>query len=384
MSNQSNNQGRAYEFICLLTLNEEINKIRKAIIEHNSAYIAAEHAWSLMSVEFQSILTQSAKAAVATIFDMEPLILEKSSDELSLKIQTDNEGKEGDVRDIVIARKDIKWEIGLSLKHNHFAVKHSRLAKSLDFGQKWFGMPCSETYWNSVKPIFDYLAQQKSKNWRDLPSKDTTVYVPLLQAFIDEISRSNAINSTVPQKMVEYLLGEFDFYKVISIDSKRLTQIQSYNLHGQLNHSSKIIKPKIEVPIACLPTRIVSLEFKPNSTKTVELYMDGGWQFSFRIHNASSKVETSLKFDIPENTIDISYNQDEIILKYGQSCLKLNLHKEIWNQYQLPYGQAILKTKVCLFEANDHHIKLKYELYDQQSFISTVYILITMSSMEEA
>jgi len=26
--------------------------------------------------------------------------------------------------------------------------------------------------------------------------------------------------------------------------------------------------------------------------------MDGGWQFSFRIHNASTKVETSLKFDI--------------------------------------------------------------------------------------
>lgn len=298
MSNQSNNQGRAYEFICLLTLNEEINKIRKSAIEHNSAYIAAEHAWSLMPAEFQSILTQSAKAAVATIFDMEPLILEQSNDELSLKIQTDNEGKEGDVRDIVIARKDIKWEIGLSLKHNHFAVKHSRLAKSLDFGQKWFGMPCSEIYWSSVKPIFDYLAQQKNKNWRDLPSKDTTVYVPLLQAFIDEISRSNAINSTVPQKMVEYLLGEFDFYKVISIDSKRLTQIQSYNLHGQLNHSSGVIKPKIEVPVACLPTRIVNLEFKPNSTNTVELYMDGGWQFSFRIHNASTKVETSLKFDI--------------------------------------------------------------------------------------
>ena len=27
MSVQSNNQGRAYEYICLLTLNEEINKI---------------------------------------------------------------------------------------------------------------------------------------------------------------------------------------------------------------------------------------------------------------------------------------------------------------------------------------------------------------------
>ena len=41
MSEQSNNQGRAYEFICLLTLSQEINKIRKAEIEVNSAYHAA-------------------------------------------------------------------------------------------------------------------------------------------------------------------------------------------------------------------------------------------------------------------------------------------------------------------------------------------------------
>lgn len=26
--------------------------------------------------------------------------------------------------------------------------------------------------------------------------------------------------------------------------------------------------------------------------------MDNGWQISFRIHNASSKVEPSLKFDV--------------------------------------------------------------------------------------
>lgn len=94
------------------------------------------------------------------------------------------------------------------------------------------------------------------------------------------------------------MLGEFDFYKVISIDSRRITQIQTYNLHGKLNRASVAAKPKIKVPTSSLPTRIVSLDFKVNSTNTVELYMDGGWQFSFRIHNAATKVETSLKFDI--------------------------------------------------------------------------------------
>ena len=300
MSEQSNNQGRAYEYICIMTLCEEIQKVRPATVLLNSAYTANKNAWESISMPLQEILMESAKAAVVTIFDMEPMILEQSDDIVVLKFQTDKEGKEGDVRDIVIERKDVQWEIGLSIKHNHFAVKHSRLGKGLDFGEKWFGIPCSTTYWTDIKPIFDYLTEQKvlDKKWSELPSKDLQVYVPLLQAFMDEIIRSNKSNINVPQKMVEYLLGEFDFYKVISIDSKRVTQIQTYNLHGTLNQSSRVIKPKIQVPVACLPTRIVSFAFKPDSTNTLELYMDGGWQFSFRIHNASTKVETSLKFDI--------------------------------------------------------------------------------------
>ncbi|SQA14220.1 HaeIII restriction endonuclease [Streptobacillus moniliformis] len=102
----------------------------------------------------------------------------------------------------------------------------------------------------------------------------------------------------IPKLMVEYLLGKFDFYKVIGIDNKRITQIQSYNLRGSLNKQGKNRKRNIELKISSLPTRIVSLEYKPKSKNTLELYLDRGWQFSFRIHNASTKVETSLKFDI--------------------------------------------------------------------------------------
>ncbi len=318
MSRHSNDQGRAYEYICLMTLSEEINRYREASIEQNSAYHAARRAWSSIDAALQDVLRESAKAAIATVFDMEPMIIEQSGDVLSLKIQSDEEGKAGDVRDIVVSRKDIKWEIGLSIKHNHFAVKHSRLAKNLDFGAKWYGIPCSQSYWETVAPIFGRLEQERWRGciWRALGDKDTTVYVPLLNAFMAEVTRSYAGDPAVPQKMVEYLLGEFDFYKVISVDARRVTQIQTYNLHGRLNRSARTGKPKIFVPVAALPTRIVSMGFKPGSTNTVELYMDGGWQFSFRIHNASTYVEPSLKFDIQIigmpaaiNSIECKWNQ---------------------------------------------------------------------------
>ena len=301
MSSKSNNQGRAYEFAYLNILHEEISKYRLSKIEKNSSYEAAEKAWNTLEESEKDMYKLSALAGANAILELEPLILDDGDDELELKIQADEKGKEGDVRDVLIIRRNIEWEIGLSVKHNHFAVKHSRLSKGLDFGEKWYGIKCSEEYWNDVKLIFDYLEQEKSKEskWKDLPNKEDDVYYHLLMAFKGELDRQNKLYSKdIPKLMVEYLLGEFDFYKVIGIDSKRITQVQSYNLRGTLNKEGVKRKRSIKLPIASLPTRIVSLEFKPGSKNTLELYLDGGWQFSFRIHNASTKVETSLKFDI--------------------------------------------------------------------------------------
>ena len=128
MSNQSNNRGRAYEYICLLQLQCEISTKRPVSIIKNSSFNAAKRAWDSIPNDLKEILTISAKAAVCAISAFEKIILEDGKDTLELLIQKDEAGKEGDVRDILIIRRDIQWEIGLSIKHNHFAVKHSRLA----------------------------------------------------------------------------------------------------------------------------------------------------------------------------------------------------------------------------------------------------------------
>ena len=234
------------------------------------------------------------------LVDLEPIMIENDGETIVLKIQKDEEGEKGDVRDILIIRGESGWEIGLSVKHNHFAVKHSRLSLSIDFGDKWYGIPCSKTYWDSITSIFTYLKEQKNqmKNWSELPNKDGDVYVPLLNAFMEEIKRANSVDPAFPRRMVEYLLGEYDFYKVVSLDSKKTTNIQSFNLRGSLNLASRTKKPNINIPIAELPDELVAIKFKKNSANTVELYLNNGWQFSFRIHNASTKVEPSLKVDV--------------------------------------------------------------------------------------
>ena len=314
MSDASNNQGRAYEFVCLNSLCQAINKVRPASIIKNSSYVAAENAWNTLNPSEQSLYTLSAKSTIDTIFALEPNIIEEGSDMLNLYIQTDNHGEDADVRDIIIERKDIIWEIGLSIKHNHMAVKHSRIAKTLDFGAKWYDVPCSSTYWNEIKPIFDFLEREKAKGtyFRDLNSKEDDVYVPLLNAFVKEVSTQVNANKNVPRRMVEYLLSKYDFYKVISVDSKRITTIQSFNMYGTLNLPSRVSQPTIKVPVINLPTTLLHIGFKPGSKTTVVMCFDNGWQFSFRIHNAKDVIETSLKFDIQivgmPADVNIKYN----------------------------------------------------------------------------
>lgn len=300
MSNNSNNQGRAYEYAWINSLFDALSSVRGTRIEHNSSWAANEKAWAEIGDEMRALLEMSANAAVDTILELEPLMTENDSDELVLEFQQDGAGTQGDVRDIVVKRNAIAWEIGLSIKHNHEAIKHSRLSHSLDFGKEWYGISCSDTYWDDIKPIFDYLKTEhhKKTKWSELEDKEGDVYIPLLTAFINEVYRAYANDSTMPRKMVEYLIGTKDYYKVISRDGKRLTIIRTFNMHGSLNQPSKMKMSAICVPVVELPSELVTLKFKTGSTNTVEMYLNNGWQLSFRIHNASTTVEPSLKFDV--------------------------------------------------------------------------------------
>lgn len=242
----------------------------------------------------------SAKSTIETIFALEPNIIEADDDILKIYIQPDRKGEIADVRDIIIERRHIVWEIGLSIKHNHQAVKHSRIARHLDFGEKWYGVKCSDTYWEEVKPVFDFLEREEKKGTRfsDLSSKEEYVYVPLLNAFIKEIRSQVEEDPRISRRLVEYLLSKYDFYKVISDDDKRLTTIQSFNMYGMLNRPSKVLEPSIKVPALRLPGKLLHIGFKPQSKTTVVMSMDNGWQFSFRIHNAEKIAKPSLKFDV--------------------------------------------------------------------------------------
>lgn len=314
MSSKSNDQGRAFEYACITELEERIKEKRPVIIDEESIK-AAKRAWETQDCSSQDIYSRAASAFIDTLFSAEPLILEcdGSDDIVVLSINKDSDAEGGDVRDIVITRKHIRWDISLSMKHNHFAAKHSRLSSTIDFGEKWYHLPCADDYWNTVRPIFSNLKVLKGQGlaWHDMENKEEAVYEPIIKAFIDELNRAYECDNTIPSRLISYLLGIRDFYKVVAIDNKQLTEFQSFNLRGELNKDGKKNKATLLIPKADLPTEIISLRFKPNSKNTAELYLNNGWSLSFRIHNASTIVEPSLKFDIqflgvPANIITVN------------------------------------------------------------------------------
>ena len=296
-------KGKAYEYACLTALVEMVQLIRPVeIVENNSFLIARGRYLNDITEEERNDMLTSAKAGIEAIIKMEPKITEDGQDKLTVSLQSDDVAKLGDIRDVLIIRRDVQWEIGVSVKHNHEALKHSRLSAKLDFGKSWFGMPSSKHYFDEISSIFTELQNLKNKKtkWRELPDKEHSIYVPILNAFIEELQRAyEKYGDDVTAGLVKYLLGSNgnDYYKLIHYKN-HTTRVIPFNLFGTLNQSSSSKEPDIAIPDIELPTRIIELSFKDGSKTTVHLTMNNGWAVSFRIHNASTIVEPSLKFDI--------------------------------------------------------------------------------------
>jgi len=294
--------GKAYEYACIIAIEKLLKKIRPLDIIKNSSLKIALDRYNEVDEKTQKEMFKSATAGIKAIIQMEPKIIEDGKDKLTVSLQPDNVAKGGDIRDILIIRRSIEWEIGISVKHNHAALKHSRLSNKLDFGKVWFGINCSENYFNEINPIFNQLKNYKESGilWEEIKNKYEKIYIPILNAFKNEFDLLYSKHQkTIIEKLIFYLLGSNgrDYYKMIHCKNNK-TKIQPFNLLGTLNQATTSKKPEIIFGKTPLPTKIISLLFKENSQTTLELTMNNGWAISFRIHSAATKVETSLKFDI--------------------------------------------------------------------------------------
>ncbi len=304
MAKQVNN-GKAFEYAIAKSYADFLieNGLKVRLI-NDSAFNVAKINFDNSPAPEQRRFFAAANATLETMVKIEPGLTTQQGerDELLIRIANDAEGIGGDVRDIIFCRKYTSWEIGISAKNNHEAVKHSRLSKDLDFGKSWVGVNCSSSYWDDVLPIFNYLSKLKDENpgmnWAQIDKKEENVYLPLLDAFKKEVLFIYNNNLDIAGKLVSYLIGRHPFYKIIKNDTNNLVIVKAFNLDGYLNKTIAGIKPHAKTETIKLPKRIIEFDLMEDSLTTLNMVLDGGWSISFRIHNAEKKVVPSLKFDI--------------------------------------------------------------------------------------
>ena len=137
MAIQSKN-GKAFEYACLNAFKIHLENLQNNVIVSDvDAVNIALNDYNSLNNDLRIKMDNAAMAATRIIARLEPLLENSSNNDLFLTLQSDKEGIKGDVRDLLAIRKLLDWEIGISCKHNHSAVKHSRLSASLDFGEKW-------------------------------------------------------------------------------------------------------------------------------------------------------------------------------------------------------------------------------------------------------
>ena len=303
MSGIQTKNGKAFEYACLDALNRALSPSQSIVVESTPPLKTASTAYKNASSLMQDKLSKAADAAARVVVRLEPqLEYPDKNKPLYLSLQTDAKGIAGDVRDVLCIRKQNGWEIGLSCKHNHHAVKHSRLSSTIDFGTEWFGIPCSRDYFAAITPLFDEMRQIRDDSgelWRNIDLKAERFYIPVLRAFLAELVRLDSNNpKKIPARMIHYLIGKNDFYKIITDDAKMTTRIEGINIAGTLNRPSGKNSSIVNISKLKLPSKFYFLDFKDGSDNTITVVCDEGWTVSMRIHSASSKVEPSLKFDV--------------------------------------------------------------------------------------
>lgn len=293
--------GKAFEYACLATMGVCLSEKGATVVtDKGSAFRTAFDCFLRLEVAAQRNMWNAAMAGVRYVIECEPRLWNPKQEPISLRLQTDSAGKQGDVRDLLCVRMKGPWEIGISCKHNHQAVKHPRLSGDIDFGRDWLKHPCSQAYFNQVRPIFARLRtlQQAGVLWEDLEDKES-IYDQILSAFCAELSRLyHQHTAEVPARLVQYLIGTDSFYKIVSNEVDKSTTIQAFNFDDSLNAKAGSVRPAIKIHSQKLPTKILSIARKSGSKTTMTVILDESWTLSFRIHNAKKEVEPSLKFDV--------------------------------------------------------------------------------------
>lgn len=200
MSLSQNDSGRAFEYGLASSLARHL----PAALRASPILLTARRCYQACAPNEQQRINAASDEVALFLIAHDKRLAETGC---AVYLQSDQLGRRGDVRDIIVHNTMQHADVGISAKNRHFAVKHSRLSGRINFGADWLGVPCSDDYFNAVSPLFDELRRRKERGerWSELPDKKQRFYIPVMQAFQAEMQALCAREpKLVPKALVKY------------------------------------------------------------------------------------------------------------------------------------------------------------------------------------
>ena len=181
------------------------------------------HLWEDTDEE-KDIAYRQAAPAMERIASHEPYIFETDVEPLSIGLNyLDRKLERDSFGEIMLERPDLDWRFAISVKNDakilsalpvadrQLDMNQDKIMNSFngidDFGDRIFGIPCSNEYFDDVNEILLNIAPRDSENWSELVKDESFVYgsliTPILRAIGRELPRIMKFHTDAHEKLCD-------------------------------------------------------------------------------------------------------------------------------------------------------------------------------------
>ena len=278
------------------------------------------HLWEDADEE-RDLAYRQAEPAMERIASHEPYIFETGGEPLSIRLNyLDRRLERDSFGEIMLERPDLDWRFAISVKSDarilsalpvadrELDMDQDRIMNSFnaidDFGDRIFGIPCSNDYFDDMNEILLNIAPRDNENWSELVKDDSFVYgkliTPMLKAMGREFPRIFKFHPEAPQKLFDYFYGQMDYYFIKPINELKVTRIGCVNARGYLGRmpgNRNLKTPKTGFPSELYDVRMATGKYGEVSRDTLQLAFDGGWSLCITMYPVYDKYG-ELGFDL--------------------------------------------------------------------------------------
>lgn len=297
--------GLADEYSYIMAFKDKLSKYRQVDIVRSRRLRKVKKVHEYITRGQRSISKVSAYAGVNALMRLEPYLLE-GTDPITIELIYDDR-PENDCRDIVISRKEIGWEIGLSLNTDIYSPKPFQVLNGMDFCLYWLGSNCTNEYWTGIKEVYKLYENGNIDNI------ETLVFDNVTKLIKEELLRQYEIlGEEFSRRLINYFFCSHDHYKISSINNRSITIMQYFNMNGTLNKQTATSKNPYPVKPVSLPKKLASIELKPKSISTLELIFELGWKINLTVFRRKKNIEDFFNISIQLDSKPDNINSLEV------------------------------------------------------------------------